>query len=153
MAALPTLLPLPEAARKYGISQARLKAMIEHGKIKAAMIMGELVVSESEIRSESDLRKEDLPEYKKHAHLTGKEIWVSEAARKYGLLHPTILKWVKAGIIKQIGITGNKVLLDEADVAYCAEIYHRFGKQGRKLFDKDGKPYRAKTGPLALLSN
>jgi len=148
MAALPTLLPLPEAARKYGISQARLKAMIEHGKIKAAMIMGELVVSESEIRSESDLRKEDLPEYKKHAYLKGVPIWISEAARKYNVLQPTITNWVKAGIITRLGIDGNKVLIDEADVAYCAEIYHQRRGQGKRVFNEKGLPYKPRTGPL-----
>jgi hypothetical protein len=71
MAALPTLLPLPEAARKYGLSQARLKSLIDNGKINAAMIGEEIVVSEEEIRSQAVTRKEDLPEYKKHAHLRG----------------------------------------------------------------------------------
>jgi hypothetical protein len=56
---------------------------------------------------------------------------------------------VKAGVIQQLGTAGNKVLLNEADVAYCAEIYHRFDAQGRKLFDNNGMPYKAKTGPLA----
>jgi len=60
---------------------------------------------------------------------------------------------VKAGIIKQIGESGNKVLLDEADVAYCAGIYHRFGKQGRKLFDEKGLPYKPKTGSLSQKQN
>jgi hypothetical protein len=146
---LPTFIPLPEAARKYGMSVSRLRALINDGKIKAAMVMNNLVVDEDEVRTKTIQRKEDLPEYKKHAHLRGKEIWVSEAARKYNLLHPSILKWVKAGVIRQIGIRGNKVLLDEADVAYCAEIYHLFGKQGRKLFDEHGLPYKPKTGPLS----
>ncbi len=153
MAALPTLLSLPEAARKYGLSEARLKTMIDNGKIKAAMIGEEIVVNEDEVREKTIQRKEDLPEYKKHAHLKGSPIWVSKAARKYNLLHPTILKWVKAGVIKRLGAIGNKILLDEADVAYCAEIYHRFGAQGRKLFDDNGMPYKAKTGPLAQKSN
>ncbi len=70
MAALPTLLPLAEAARKYGVSEARLKTLIENGKIRAAMIGDEVVVSEEEARSAA-VRKEDLPEYKRHAHLKG----------------------------------------------------------------------------------
>ncbi len=55
------------------------------------MVMDNVVVDEGEV-AKTILRKEDLPEYKKYAHLKGKEIWVSEAARKYNLLHPTILK-------------------------------------------------------------
>ncbi len=40
MAALPTFLPLSEAARKYGLDEARLRAMIEKGKIRAGVIAG-----------------------------------------------------------------------------------------------------------------
>ncbi|MEP0807636.1 MAG: hypothetical protein HRF47_19330 [Chloroflexota bacterium] len=150
MAALPHLLPLPEAARKYGVSQARLKSLIDNGKINAAMIGEEIVVNEDEVRSQAVTRKEDLPEYKKHAHLKGTPIWISEAARKYDIPHPTISRWVRAGIIGQLGMDGNKNLIDEADIAYCAEIYHsRKTKQGRRLFDDDGLPYTPKTGPLA----
>jgi predicted site-specific integrase-resolvase len=148
---LPTYLPIAEAAHKYGMSVSRLRALINDGTIKAAMVMNNLVVDEDEV-AKTIQRKEDLPEYKKHAHLKGKEIWVSEAARKYNLLQATVSKWVKAGIIKQIGTKGNKILIDEADVAYCAEIYHSIqaGKQGRTLFDDKGLPYKPKTGPLSL---
>ena len=83
--------PLPEAARKYGLDEAHLRSPVESGNIKAAMVMDNVVVDEGEV-AKTILRKEDLPEYKKYAHLKGKEIWVSEAARKYNLLHPTILK-------------------------------------------------------------
>lgn len=75
LSALPTLLPLSEAARKYGLDEARLRRLVEAGKIRAGVAMGELVVSEDEVRSEAikqkGLRKEDLPEYQMHAHLKG----------------------------------------------------------------------------------
>jgi hypothetical protein len=116
--------------------------------------MGEVVVSEEEVRSEAietnGLRKEDLPEYKKHAHLQGNPIWISEAGRKYGILQPTLSKWVRVGIIKIIGREANRILLDEADVAYCAEIYRKHGKPGRILFNPDGTPYKPKTGMLVV---
>ena len=150
MVTLPTFLPLSEAARKYGLEEDRLRALIEKGKIRAGVVAGEMVVSEDEVRDQAVTRKEDLPEYKKHAHLKGVPIWINEAARKYNLLAPTILKWVRLGVIKRIGNEGNKVLLDEADVAYCAEIYKKFGKQGRRMFDENGLPYKPKTGPIAL---
>ncbi len=90
MAALLVLLPLSEAARKYGVSEARLKTLIENGKIRAAMIGDEVVVSEEEARAAA-VRKEDLPEYKKHAHLKGVPIWISEAERKYNIPNPIYL--------------------------------------------------------------
>ncbi|MFZ5882475.1 MAG: helix-turn-helix domain-containing protein [Chloroflexota bacterium] len=147
MAALPTLLSLPEAARKYGLSEARLKTMIDNGKIKAAMIGEEIVVNEDEVRAKTIQRKEDLPEYKKHAHLKGVPIWVSEAARKYQITDRTIINWVERGFIKTLGYEKNRRLLDEADVAYCAEIYNQNKGQGKWTFDKYGLP-RKKTGPL-----
>lgn len=150
MAALPHLLPLPEAARKYGVSQARLKSLIDNGKINAAMIGEEIVVSEDEVRSQAVTRKEDLPEYKKHAHLKGTPIWISEAARRYGIPGPTITVWVQRGLIKSLGHDKNKKLIDEADMAYCAEIYNQRKGQGKWLFDENGLPYKPKTGPLAI---
>jgi len=142
---LPAFLPLAEAARKYGLNAARLKTMVENGTIRAVIIKGEIAVDENSL----PIRKEDLPEYKKHAHLKGTTIWISEAARKYELLSPSILKWIKTGVIQKIGADGNKVLVDEADVAYCAEVYRKIGRQGRRMFNSDGTPYKPKTGPLA----
>lgn len=153
MVTLPTFLPLSEAARKYGLDEARLRALIEKGRIRAGILPGtdEVLVSEEEVRQRAEkeqspgIRKEELPEYRQHAHLRGQAIWICEAARKYNLLAPTILKWIRLGVINRIGVEGNKVLIDEADVAYCAEIYKKFGRQGRKTFDKNGLPYKPKT--------
>ncbi|KPL82162.1 hypothetical protein SE15_13870 [Thermanaerothrix daxensis] len=67
MAALPTFLPVSEAARKYGLDEAHLRRLIERGKIRAGVVAGEMVVSEDEVRVEAieqkGLRKEDLPKY------------------------------------------------------------------------------------------
>ncbi|HCE17667.1 MAG TPA: hypothetical protein DEQ80_07390 [Anaerolinea thermolimosa] len=150
MAALPTFLPLPEAARKYGLDEARLRALIEEGKIRAGVIAGEMVVSEDELRDQAVTRKEDLPEYKKHAHLRGTSIWINEAARKYDIPGPTITVWVQRGIIRTLGYDKNRKLIDEADIAYCAEIYHQRKGQGKWLFDENGMPYKPKTGPLVI---
>jgi len=156
MVALPTLIPLSEAARKYGLEEARLRELVEKGKIRAGRLPGsdEVLVSEDEVRGEAiqekGLRKEDLPEYKKHADKRGKPIWISKAARDYRIPHPTIVRWVKAGYIRQLGLDGNKVLIDEADVAYCSEIYRQRGRQGRILFNSDGTPYKPKTSPMVM---
>lgn len=150
---LPTYLPIAEAARKYGMSVRHLKALINDGTIKAAMVMDNLVVDEDEVRAKTVQRKEDLPEYKKHASLKGNEIGLSEAANKYGVNAITIFGWFKKGIISEIrrvtGLGGEKILLDEADVAYCVEVYKSIGgRQGKRVFDEHGMPYKPGTGRL-----
>jgi predicted site-specific integrase-resolvase len=152
MVTLPTFLPLPEAARKYGVSEARLKTMIDNGKIRAAMIQGTIVISESDAAQSTGkpLRKEDLPEWKQFSHLYNHGIGIREASRKYGVHPATLSVWVKKDVIKILRVEPNKTLLNEQDVAYACFIYKQRGKQGRKIFDDDGLPYKPKTGPLAL---
>jgi excisionase family DNA binding protein len=139
MAALPTFISIPEAAHQLGVSEASLQRMIEAGSIKAANISGETIVSEASIRELTP--KEQLPEYIKYAQLKGTAIWISDAARKYGVPNQTIVRWVARGIIRRLGTDKNKVLIDQADMAYCAEIYRSHKGQGKWLFNADGTPY------------
>jgi len=144
---LPRLLPLSKAAQALGIPEEDLRTQIEAGKILAGVLPdGEIVVSMSNgSNSTRHIPKEELPAYKKHAHLQEVEIGIGEAAREYNLNQPTISKWVKAGYIRVIGHEGQKVLIDKADVAYCAEIYHGRGGRGKWLFNTDGTPYIPKS--------
>ena len=139
---LPIYIPLKDAARKYGLSMRELRKLAESDKIAAATLPdGDVIVNEIELKS--PLKKEDLPEYKMHAHLKGEEIGMNEAARKYKIGTVTIYGWVKKGIISIIRREGQKVLINEADVAYCAEVYHsRGGSQGKRIFDRNGLPYK-----------
>ena len=139
---LPTYIPLKDAAKKYGLSMRELRKLAESGKIAAATLPdGDVIVNEIELKS--PLKKEDLPEYKRYAHLKGEEIGMNEAARKYNIGPVTIYGWVKKGIISIIRREGQKVLINEADVAYCAEIYRsRGGSQGKRIFDRNGLPYK-----------
>ncbi len=142
MVTLPRYISLPEAARRLRLDEAQVRALIESGRIKGGTLPdGEMLVTEDSL----PLKKEDLPEYKLFANLRGRPIWISKASRKYGVLQRTISNWVKAGVIKRLGKDGNKVLIDEADVAYCAEIYRQRGGQGKTLFNSDGTPYKPKT--------
>ncbi len=139
---LERFLTLSEASTRMNVNADELRTMIQAGRIKGAILpTGEIGVSESAIPT-PPTPKEQLPEYKKHKHLKGVPIWISEAGRKYDILQVTISKWVKAGYIKTLGMNGNRVLVDEADVAYCAEIYHQRGGQGKWLFNPDGTPYQ-----------
>ncbi|NCP87627.1 hypothetical protein GW781_13380 [bacterium] len=80
------------------------------------MVNKNLVVSEDDVRDEAaPLCKEDLPEYKLHAHLKGVEIGLAEAAEKYKMNTSTIFGWFQKGIISEIrritALGGKKILL------------------------------------------
>jgi hypothetical protein len=144
---IPTYIPIKDAAKKYGYVLADLKRLAQSGKIKAVKLPnGDMVVSETSVKEK--LKKEDLPEYKKHKDLAKNPIWLSEAERIYEVSTQTLSRWVKAGYISKIGLDGNRVLLNEQDVAYCAEIYKKRGGQGKRIFAEDGTPYKSKTAPL-----
>lgn len=145
---LERFLTLSEAAARMKVAADELRTMIQAGRIKGAILPnGEIGVSESAIPT-PPTPKEQLPEYKKYKHLKGVPIWISEAARKYEVSTQTISQWASAGYIKKLGMNGNRVLVDEADMAYCAEIYRQRKGQGKWLFNRDGTPYRPKTGQL-----
>jgi hypothetical protein len=142
MAALPQFIPLPKAAEQLAMSEDELRRLVDSGKIDAiALPDGDVAVSEKDMTE--PLRKEDLPEFKKFSHLDGVEIGISESARKYDIPQPTISRWVKRGIISKLGYDGQKILINEQEIAYCAEIYksNGGGTQGVRLFSKDGTPY------------
>jgi predicted site-specific integrase-resolvase len=150
MAALPTFISTAEAAHQLGIGEARLRRMIGTGSIKAANISGETVVSEASIRKfhkqqpisqPSGNQKEDLPEYKRYAYLRDGMISIAEAARKYDITFSALQRWVTRGYVIRKGQEKNKILLNEQDVAYCAEIYHSHRGRGNWLFNADGTPY------------
>jgi hypothetical protein len=48
---------------------------------------------------------------------------------------------VQRGHISQLVQEGRKIFIDEADVAYCARIYHQNKGQGKWIFDEVGRPY------------
>lgn len=87
-------------------------------------------------------KKEDIPEYKRFAHLKGTAIGIGEASRKYNIPHPTISRWVQRGFITRLGTGKNRIVfIDEADIAYCAQIAHTRPGSGKWLFNPDGTPY------------
>lgn len=133
-------LPVIDAAKLGNLSIEDLNQLIRRGTIKAANFGGEILVREDDVLS--TLTKEELPEFKAVAHLIGIPINLREASRKYVIPSPTISRWVKKGLISKIGQAGQRVLLDEADVAYCATIYKAHGSQGKWLFNSDGTPYK-----------
>jgi len=143
---LPTYLPIRAAAKKYGVSVARIRSLITDGTIRAAMMEKTLVISESDVQATAQTR-EDTPEWETEFNqYKGVGISIGVASRSFGVQHSTISRWVKSGLIKRLGKDKNRVLIDKADVAYCSKIHkERKSKQGRRLFDKNGLPYKPKS--------
>lgn len=141
MAALPKMIPLADAVKKVrGATLDDLRLLVEKGKIKGASINGEIFVDTKTLPTEV-VRKEDLPEYKKFRHLKGIGISLGESARKYGIPHRTVNRWKTKGLVKQLGVEKNRILVDEQDIAYCAFFYHTYdNSQGQWMFDLNGAP-------------
>ncbi len=148
---LPTYISLTEASNLTGLSMRALREHITAGVVKAIMIHGELAVSKQSALqvARADVPKEDLPEYKQFRRLKGKSISITGAEQKYGISTQTISRWVQNGYIGQLGREGRKVLVDEADVAYCASVYKQIGGQGKRIFNPDGTPYTPKVLQIA----
>ena len=167
-AALPVILPLSEAARKSGTDESTLRAMVQSGKIRAFIdpegIMyvqmtqdGTLPLAVADDAQQppaddinarlSQIRREDF------AHLEGQAITVSEAAKKYRVPVSTIHTWIHRGYLTTLGKAGRRRQIDEADIAFCAAIYHvrkPFGSRA-PLLSEDGRPYLLKAPELARL--
>jgi hypothetical protein len=126
-----TFVPLKEAAKVFHYSEENLNALIEVGKIRSAPFTGGKLVSNEDI---ANLPKELRPEYD-HS-LVGVRISMGDASRRYHIPHPTISRWVSKGYIKIIeqGRTGQKVMIDEADIKFCAIIYSLSPGQGNRAF-------------------
>ncbi len=142
---LPSYISLNEAGRRLGLNSVRLQDLIRTGTLNAIRMKGETIVDEEKVEEiATQPKKEELEEYKQFAHLAGEKIWTSEAARKYGVPHPTLSRWTQAGHIKKVDSDGYKTYLKEQDVAYCAFVYEERGGRGKRIFNKDGVPYKTK---------
>jgi predicted site-specific integrase-resolvase len=139
-----TYLPLPEAAIALHVDQSVVLKAIESGKLRAAMLpTGAYLVNAKDLNQ--PLRKEDTAEWNQVSHFRGVGIGVRQAAEKYNIPNPTVSRWVDKGLIRKLSgetLRGQRVIIDEADVAYCAIIYHRSPGQGKKLFNPDGTPHK-----------
>jgi predicted site-specific integrase-resolvase len=148
---LPTFLPFEEAAQKHSISPKVLTQLIETGKVEAARLpSGEIVVSDADL-AKAKTKAQIIQE--KFADLDGQPIRLSDAARKYQISTANLARWAKAGHIRVLKQTPHNTELSEADVAYCASVYHERRQQGStfgsRLFDEDGRPYYLKHPALA----
>ncbi len=143
---LPRYIPLEDAVERYGLEANRLTQLVEKGELTAITTPdGEVLVNERQIEMFAR-GKETLPEYRRFAHLKGTPISLGEASRRYGIPYQTISRWAQRGIIGKLGKDGQKTLIDQSDIAYCAHIYHTMGggTRGIRLFNNNGTPYTPK---------
>ena len=128
--------PLPQAAKRLKISSASLQGLIDSGNIRAVKLNGTVAVAESEL--------DQVITREKFKHLRGKPITISEAVDTYKINNRTIRAWIARGYINVLR-EGYGMQIDQADVAYCAEVYESLGGvQGKRLFDESGQPYQPK---------
>jgi predicted site-specific integrase-resolvase len=138
---VPRYVLLSEAAQRYNLELGILTSLVEDGRIDAVEVDGEVAVTERDVASVKE-DWEQFPSRSDFKHLQGKTLGIAEASRKYNIPNPTLSRWSRSGYIKRVGHEGQKVLLDESDVAYCAAVYRQQdGGQGKRIFDRTGKPY------------
>ncbi len=156
---VPVYLPLAEAASKFGLSKKVLTQMIQAGKIEAVQLpTGELLVAAEKNGQKPKSKEEIIAE--KFAHLREQPISASEASRKYSEIYGISIsnqlfsRWGQIGHITVLE-RGYRLQLDEAEVAYCAEIYAQKYKEyegkmaGVRIFDENGNPYQLKYREVA----
>jgi hypothetical protein len=140
----PVYIPLDQAAEKYKLSKRSLLERVKSGQITAAQLSnGEYLIAEQDVDPSLSIRREDFD------RLRGQKISRADVARKYKIGGATLVNWMRAGRITVLA-KGQKALLDEADVAFGAAIYHAKAKlydgqmTGVRIFDKEGNPFQAK---------
>ena len=124
---IPTYVPISEASRRTGADPVQIHRLANSGVIRAARLGdGSIIVA-----------MEDLSDVVKRADfsaLDGVAIHISEAARKYGLQNASVSRWVKAGHIRIVGREKNRVLINEADIAFIKAVISALGlKPGQPL--------------------
>jgi predicted site-specific integrase-resolvase len=137
---LRTYISLSEASRRYDLDPAVLTSMIEDGRIDAVKTNGDVAVAEEDVSKtqETMAKRDEL--WRRVQHLDGKPIGINEACDKYDFAPSSLYRWIDKGYIRVLedqrgGGRGRKRLLNEADVAYAAEIADLRGRSpGRAIF-------------------
>ncbi len=121
------LVTLDDAAQRTGSIADKLKRLIDRGIIQGFQSPnGRVMLSEGEL--------DKVISIENFKHLDGNPISISEAARRYDLHDRTIGRWAKAGHIRIMGHEKNKVLINEADIAYIKAVINLHGlKPGQAL--------------------
>ncbi len=101
---------------------------------------GEIVVSSNgndNVKTKQDILEES------YADLIGQPLTISKASKRYKVPNSTLRDWIKQKYIRILD-DGYPVKINEAEVAYCARVYHQRKKagtlKGTPLFDLNGLP-------------
>lgn len=106
-------LPIQEAEQRIRLPEHHLRQLVAVGKIRSVMIHGVTYLREMDVMSQREAFK----------HLEGVPIGIGEASRKYGVSQPTLSNWKKRGYLRVIRQDGQKIFVDESDVAYSVARY------------------------------
>lgn len=100
---------------------------------------------EPTMQTKDDILKE------RFGHLIGQPITLTEAAEKYDIPRATIESWIYRNRYIQIIGESYPMEVNEADIAYCADIYKNRRTKGSKapLLDENGLPYELKRPDVA----
>jgi hypothetical protein len=118
-------LPLPDAARRFGVSQAALRRLIDSGQVKGvALPGGEIGVAENGVR----------------AFYLKEFIALPEAARQLNLSEASLLRLVKSGNIEAASLPDGEIVVSKTS-AQVAAINEQLKAIKRADFAKlKGKP-------------
>lgn len=139
MTATPRLIPIRDAAKITRLAITELRRRVDNGDIPAATMSGEIYLYERDVMTLTP--KEQTEEWKVVLKLVGVPIGVNQAAQKYGVTAVNVSRWVGRGLIKKLGHDPEhqqRVLIDEADVAYAAALFKAHGSKGKKIFTPTG---------------
>jgi hypothetical protein len=122
------VISIEQAAQDYDTELGTLRFLIECGAIQAVQTPdGQTLVSLEDL---DRVRIPTLP----LDRLEGQPIHLSQAARKYDLSTANLTHWRQRDLIKTLGKQGNKIMLNEKDVAYIRLVIDCVGlKNGQAL--------------------
>jgi len=140
MTDIPQAIPLKDAADYLNISPEALTRLIQSGKIKAVAYEGGILV----VANNGSMQTKEKLIMEQFGALVGVAISIPEASQHYNVPDQTIRDWVKKGYIHIIE-DGWPKQINEAEMAYCAQVYHARKADGTlggaPLLDEDGLPY------------
>ncbi len=113
---IPNYIPIDQATKHYPISRAALTQAIQAGKMRAVKVNGSIAVAEEDMKILAIALDDDL---------LGKPIRALEAAEKYNVTHASVNRWVNAGYVPIIEQRAGYLVVDEAHIKRCAEIFNQ----------------------------
>jgi hypothetical protein len=128
-----------QALSNYNLTETELDKLIKQGQVKTVIVAGN-------DQKQPCFYDDDLAAYvaerdispEKFKHLKGNLLGMAEAGLRHGVTSSTVSRWASRGVLEIKGTDGLKKLVDEADVAYLAELGRaKKMRPGKKVFDQN----------------